>query len=271
MEKQEIITNGKKIASLFIFSGDNLDKVINEVPFIKEIGYAGYQEKEWLKNSLEYMEIGGMSNYSLLDYNKIIEKSVEEALRKCKQFLEEEIFLFVLPTSDEFVKVKMGGINGFTSWKNTIILMINSERNFQENLANRIVHEVVHTIFNYNVNEEFSLGESLINEGLAENFRESVFGGKEPWTEALNREEYKKIFEEIKDDLYNKEYDHGEIFFGTGKYPNWAGYTIGYNLVKRYLKKKYPNGTVVWKEIFAIPIKIILEDSLTNIENSYSS
>lgn len=265
MEKQEIIINGKKLASLFIFSGDTLDKIINEVPFINEIGYAGYQEKEWLKNSLEYMEIGQRDNL-LGGYDEIIKKSAKDAFGKCREFLRKEIFLFVFPTSDEFIKEKMGGVNGFTSWKRTIILTVNPENDLQENISNRIVHEIVHTIFNYNISEEFGLGESLINEGLAENFRESVSGGKEPWVTALNHEEYKRIAEEIKDNLYGKEYDYGEIFFGTGRYPNWAGYTIGYNLVKDYLKKKYPNGKVNWKEVFAIPVKNILRESLnTNI------
>ena len=50
--------------------------------------------------------------------------------------------------------------------------------------------------------------------------------------------ENKKILKTLKEQLENTNYDYDKFFTGNGKdLPYWAGYSLGYYLVKKYLKK----------------------------------
>ncbi|MBT4651756.1 hypothetical protein HOC13_04525 [Candidatus Woesearchaeota archaeon] len=46
-----------------------------------------------------------------------------------------------------------------------------------------------------------------------------------------------------------------EVFYGTGKYPNWTGYSIGYYLVEKYLENKQE---VDWNKLLRKDPKEIL-------------
>jgi len=62
---------------------------------------------------------------------------------------------------------------------------------------------------------------------------------------------------EIKPLLHENDFEkYSEVFFGTGKYPLWTGYSIGYFLVKKYLKKQK---IIKWKEVLKVNPEEILE------------
>lgn len=51
-------------------------------------------------------------------------------------------------------------------------------------------------------------------------------------------EENEKILAVVREKLDSNEYNYDEIFFnGNDKLPRWAGYSLGYYLVKKYLEK----------------------------------
>ena len=61
-------------------------------------------------------------------------------------------------------------------------------------------------------------------------------------------EQNKEILALIHNELDSDNYNYNEIFFnGNDKLPRWSGYSLGYYLVKNYLKKT--NKTI--KEAFA--------------------
>ena len=79
-----------------------------------------------------------------------------------------------------------------------------------------------------------------------------------PISKAISKEESRKLFIEIKPILKENDFDkYSEVFFGTGEYPLWAGYTTGYFLVKKYLDKQE---TIKWKELLKINPKEILKN-----------
>ena len=50
--------------------------------------------------------------------------------------------------------------------------------------------------------------------------------------------ENEKILSELWEQLDFNDYNYDEIFFnGNDKLPRWAGYSVGYYLVKKYLEK----------------------------------
>ncbi len=102
-----------------------------------------------------------------------------------------------------------------------------------------------------------SIGEGMIFEGLAEHFRETMIGGSQaPWLDKISEEQARKLFNEIKSEINNKSTDfYNEVFFGTGRYPQWAGYTIGYYLIKDYLEMQ---GKINWNKILRINPKEVL-------------
>ena len=71
--------------------------------------------------------------------------------------------------------------------------------------------------------------------------------------------EAKGLLEELKDKLDSENFDdYIEVFYGSGKYPNWSGYTIGYNLITKYLEGKE---NVNWNDLLRKNPKEILKES----------
>ena len=51
-------------------------------------------------------------------------------------------------------------------------------------------------------------------------------------------EENEKIYESLREQIDSNYYDYDAIFFnGNDDLPRWAGYSLGYYLVKKYLEK----------------------------------
>ncbi|MEM9248198.1 MAG: DUF2268 domain-containing putative Zn-dependent protease [Pseudomonadota bacterium] len=57
----------------------------------------------------------------------------------------------------------------------------------------------------------------------------------EPWEEALSDAEYAHASTLAATEWASETYNHAKWFFGAGDLPRWAGYTLGYRLVGRYL------------------------------------
>lgn len=238
-----------------------IEKIIEDIPNLDDIGFAGYLEKKWLKMTLKRLILdknGDNQSYSYnVEYEKEIKTSCEEAIKKCEKYLDGKIHIFLFPTFDEFAIEKMNGVNGFCPWTNTIFIFINFTNQWKKYLKEAIIHELAHALSPYSKSDT-SIGSWLVLEGLAENFKDFIFPeSQSKWTHAISETESQKILAEIKpffrENNFNK---YSEVFFGTGKYPLWTGYTIGYCIVKNYIKK-YPN--INWNELLRKNPKEILK------------
>jgi len=235
-------------------------------------GYAGFQNKKYLKNSLLFEVFDSKSrNNNIISFKIPEEKivfNIENATIKAYKKLPtaDKIRIFVFPTFRLFVKNKMFSVNGWTPYKNAINIYIFPESKdlktvFQE-LKNTVVHEYNHAIrFKYFLlYVKSTLIDDIISEGLAENFRMDVLGGKRsPWVTVLKKAETKKIFKQIKPLLNSKSKDvYYDLFFADRKFPLWTGYTLGYQIVKSFLKR-YPK--IEWKKIIKLSSEEILKKS----------
>ena len=158
-----------------------------------------------------------------------------------------------------------GGIPGYIfSW------LVPNEYTL-EHLPAALAHETNHNIrFQFiEWKNDITLGEMMINEGLAENFATSLYGEDKagPWVTktdmATLRELIKPIirielnvqgFENLNAYLYGDELAKLQNFPQVGL-PYCAGYACGYHLVKHYLKKT--GKSVV--EATLLPAKEILD------------
>ena len=137
------------------------------------------------------------------------------------------------------------GVGGYTRTADFIEFAINEEKATENLISENVVHELCHAA-RWGKNDEWikSLFDGLLFEGLA-CVLEDEFANNNPEKTLFIKtilersdEENEKILAVVRDKLDSNEYNYDEIFFnGNDKLPRWAGYSLGYYLVKKYLEK----------------------------------
>jgi uncharacterized protein YjaZ len=237
---------GNKVAEIFTFLEDpRIDKkefiinVINQIHFDDSIGFAGYRDKETLKKFLAWSIYGQecVSRWNRVSI-KDCETEITFVLRRCLNVIQnKKITFFIFPTISTFVIDEMHGTSGFTPWKNTILLNVSRSVGWSTFFRDTVCHELAHALA-LNFNRRKTIEDDLIFEGIAEHFRESFLnGGKSALVNSISEKKAQQILRDIEPVLKRQD-DHlyRELFFGTGKYPLWSGYAIGYYIVKAYLE-----------------------------------
>jgi len=245
---------------------DIVEDILSQVNKDNNGKYSGYEQKDWLKEFL-YWSIFGMNQEEQFDYDYDSDKEaklrieVDKLGKELTEFIKNPVSINIFPALDSFTINEMGGCAGFCPSKNTIVILINFISDWETSLREAIVHELAHAVSDYYSEMNNSIGESLILDGIAEHFREAIIGGKRaPWTEAITREGAEKLMVKVKDIIEVRDQKvWQELFFGCGKYPKWAGYSIGYYMIEDYLKDKK---NVDWKTIIATDPNIILKETL---------
>lgn len=117
--------------------------------------------------------------------------------------------------------------------------------NFEASLAKgalrkTLTHELHHSFRHASCGYGFRLGEVLVTEGLADAFDAEINGGDgNPWNHAVPAQDWLRLIERAELELWADGYNHSAWFFGWNGHgdplPRWAGYSIGYHLVRAYL------------------------------------
>lgn len=248
LDRSEFLVNKKEFLKIIIQDlktlkeKDHIGGFLNENRLKEQLGYYIFDKKLVSKK------------YPLhrLKFNKIL-SSIEQVMNKTKNiFGKRNILIYIFPTNSYFIAKKMNGSSGFLAWKNIIHIHLHPAKNWEASFKSTFLHELAHCLQNY-YSYEMSLFDHLIADGLAEHFQKNLLNARRnPWTNAISKKKAKKIFKKIKIDLdktmKNSSSVHSELFFGSEKYPLWAGYTIGYYLVEDYLKQ---NKNIAWRELFS--------------------
>lgn len=113
-------------------------------------------------------------------------------------------------------------------------LSANSEKSFERMFA----HELHHAARWDGPGYGSSLGEALVSEGLAGHFVQEVCAGSpEPW-EQLDIVEIRRHVTFAARDWDRKDYSHSGWFLGVGELPRWLGYSLGFQLVSRFMEER---------------------------------
>ncbi len=137
------------------------------------------------------------------------------------------------------------GVGGRTRTSDFIEFAINEEKATENLISEMVAHELCHAA-RWGKNDEWinSLFDGMINEGIATYLETEFVEDREEKTVFIKtilertNDENEKILEELRGQLDSNEYDYDKIFFnGDNKLPRWSGYSLGYYLVKKYLKK----------------------------------
>lgn len=246
-------------------AGKIIDKNVEEINDNEEIGYAGFLDKKYLISTIDKFSLDKNKNHKYFSVNDKLKERVvtitKDTLKELDKFSKSKKYVFIFPCLDNFTINQLGGVGGYCPWKNVILIFLYPSEGWEQNLKETLYHEFAHSINDSYKGGEFSLGEGFILEGLAEHFREKVLGGERaPYTRALSYDDVIKYLKKLKSKLKVIDFElYREVFFGTGEYPLWTGYSIGYYLVEKYLKDKKE---IDWNELLRKNPKLILEKLL---------
>lgn len=229
------------------------------------INYAGYLNDNALYHDL-LLKIGkgDLQNYHSLGarQKRLIADIITKTFSKCQKKLSYPLklaYIFVFPWFPNAQdNAAFGGVNAVTPYMRTMHFFLDSD-NFKTNsLMETVAHEFNHLVFYYyHRGKKYTLVEQMAIEGLAENFREDVLGGKRaPWSGALTKSEAGKIFRSLKPLLRSRSSRvYSKVFWGSERYKRWTGYSIGYWLVKEFIKKK---PSISWQALMRMKVENVL-------------
>lgn len=178
------------------------------------------------------------------------EQMIKEAVREAESYAFSRLNInwdidLMITNHMPFVLIPEDGVGGRTYWSDLITICVDEEKLAKSKMTEMLVHELCH-VARWGKNNEWmnTLFDGLINEGIATYFEAEFAKNLEEKTVFIKTilersdEENKKIFEKLYDQLESKSYDYETIFFnGSDELPRWAGYSLGYYLVKRYLER----------------------------------
>lgn len=186
------------------------------------------------------------SNGNLRNTEQMIKEAVKEAESYAFSRLNINWDIDLMITNHmPFVLIPEDGIGGRTYWSDLITICVDEEKLTKSKMTEMLVHELCHAA-RWGKNNEWmnTLFDGLINEGIATYFEAEFAKNLEDKTVFIKTilersdEENKKIFEKLREQLESSSYDYEMIFFnGNDEFPCWAGYSLGYYLVKRYLER----------------------------------
>ena len=185
------------------------------------------------------------ANGNLSNKKEMIENAIKMAEEYAFLKLNIDWDIDVLVTNRIPMIIPENGAGGYTFSADFIRINIDDKKATENLISENVVHELCHAA-RWGKNDEWikSLFDGLIFEGLAcvleaefvkDRSEKSLF-----IKTILERtdDENKKILEKLCDQLNSKCYDYDTIFFnGNNELPYWSGYSLGYCLVKKYLKK----------------------------------
>lgn len=179
-----------------------------------------------------------------------IEQMVKEAVKGAELYAFSRLNIdwgidLVITNHMPFMLIPEDGIGGRTYWSDLITICVDEEKLTKSKMTEMLVHELCHAA-RWGKNSEWmnTLFDGLINEGIATYFEAEFAKNLEEKTVFIKTilersdEENKKIFEKLREQLESSSYDYETIFFNENdELPRWAGYSLGYYLVKRYLER----------------------------------
>lgn len=137
------------------------------------------------------------------------------------------------------------GVGGCTRASDFIEFAIDEGKATESLISEMVAHELCHA-GRWGKNDEWvnSLFDGVVSEGIATYLEAEFIKDRTEKTVFIKTilersdEENEKILEKLRSQLDLNYYDYDTIFFnGSNELPRWAGYSLGYYLVKKYLKK----------------------------------
>ena len=175
-----------------------------------------------------------------------IEKAVKEAEQYTFPKLKIDWDIDLLVTNRLYdIIIPDDGVGGRTQTSDFIEFAIDEEKATENLISEMVAHELCHA-GRWGKNDEWanSLFDGVVSEGIATYLEAEFIKDRTEKTVFIKTilgrsdEENEKILEKLRSQLDLNYYDYNTIFFnGSNELPRWSGYSLGYYLVRKYLKK----------------------------------
>ena len=194
-----------------------------------------------------------------------IEKEIDSAFAKIEKLLPLGNVDVVIRNSP-FDVIPEIGIGAYTPDAHTIYLYFDMtfpkiKHTIETEVVATLAHESHHCMRWRGPGYGMRLFEGLVSEGLADHFEMEVTGNKvSRWAKSFSKDKLKKIEKRAQKEFWSR-YNHLDWFFGSadGKIPRFAGYSLGYDIVDRYMKKTSKKASELYnvsaKDIYDIVYK----------------
>ena len=251
---KQVLSNNTHVATFFpeicpaLSVPEIVDTLMHQIEENPAFVLGSYSSIDRLKADLAYSIFGDSENISLpdiSDFKDSILETIRTTISRCVEYapIDGDVTIFVLPMKNEIMSADLDGVNAFALGKNTVYILINPTiPNWQKSLLYTLPHEYAHLVSARYVPFQ-SIRTGIVYEGLAEHFREFLFGGDPAkYSLALTREDALKAIPLLSDEdldcfIDDSNYDfYLSYFFGTGNFPDWYGYSLGYWLIDSILK-----------------------------------
>jgi uncharacterized protein YjaZ len=127
---------------------------------------------------------------------------------------------------------------------------VNFENSLENEFFTTLGHELHHCMRWRTVGYGSTLLEALVTEGLACHFEIELRPGIIPfYATALEEEEISDLLAKAISSFSDTNYSHDEWFFGQNDaIPLHAGYTLGFELVSRYIRQQHREASQLYDE-----------------------
>ena len=196
-----------------------------------------------------------------------IEEVITEVFQACVRRLsgpDTRVGIAPIDLNNRIVRDQMGGVLGWAPDAGRIVLLLipGAVPDWLEWVRYTVAHEHHHSVWRHQHPDagDLSLLEYLVFEGRADSFARLIVPGfRPPWVDALSLDEEVRAWEMMRPHLDDR--DRERIFpllFGGPDTPQWGGYTIGYRIVQRFLRRHPDLPVQVWT---SLPAGELLEQS----------
>lgn len=192
----------------------------------------------------------------LTQYEERLHRICDRAVAEIRDHLEIDDVDVVLQHNPS-ATIPEVGVSGYAPTANLVQISLDPDnRNFESNLEEKMIatlaHEFHHCMRWRGTGYGKLLGEALVTEGLARDF-ETIFRSNRKlptYHRVLSLQQLEHLLSIVKLER-TKPYNHSEWFFQGSPVqaiPPFAGYTVGYEIVRRYLEKKGLRSCDLWNE-----------------------
>lgn len=203
--------------------------------------------------------------FEALDKNKTWEKVKRLFLLYKKKWNGPDIPIYIFPIGSGSGLFHSPQTKSGVSFPDKLFLFL-SDLEDEREIEALFIHEYHHICrlngLKKSINE-YTLLDSLIMEGLAEDAVHEILGSKyvAKWSKMLSKESFKVYLEKyLQNNLTLKKgtHKHDQLLYGKGLLPNMLGYTCGYHIVRSFrLENSYST-----KESF-----VLESEKFINFEN----